>query len=67
MRQFITFSDPSGSEVTINLQQISYIVSVEANSYQVHFVNGGHLSLSTARGISLLDYLQSLTLLPKAE
>ena len=65
MQPFITFSDPSGSEVTINIQQISYIVSVEANSYQVHFVNGGHLSLSTQRGVSLLEYLQSLTLMPK--
>jgi hypothetical protein len=65
MCPFITFSDPSGSEVTINIQQIAYIVSVEANTYQVHFVNGGHLSLSTQRGTSLLDYVQSLTLLPK--
>jgi hypothetical protein len=63
MRPFITFSDPSGSEVTINIQQIAYIVSVEANTYQVHFANGGQLSLSTQRGTSLLDYLQSLTLL----
>ena len=66
MQPFITFSDPSGSEVTINIRNIAYIVSVEANSYQVHFVNGGHLSLSTARGVSLLDYLQSLSLMPKA-
>jgi hypothetical protein len=66
MRPFITFSDPSGSVVTINVQQIAYIVTVESNSYQVHFVNGATLSLSTQRGVSLLEYLQSLTLEPKA-
>jgi hypothetical protein len=66
MRPFITFSDPSGSEVTINTQQIAYIVSVEARSYQVHFVNGANLNLSTPRGASLIEYLNSLTLQPKA-
>ena len=47
--------------------QIAYIVTVESNSYQVHFINGCSLSLSTQRGISLLEYLKSLTLEPKAE
>jgi hypothetical protein len=65
MRPFVKFSDPSGSEVTINVEQIAYIVTVESNSYQVHFVNGTNLSLSTQRGTSLLEYLQSLTLEPK--
>lgn len=66
MRPFVTFSDPSGSEVTINIQQIAYIVTVGSSSYQVHFVNGANLSLSTQRGISLLEYLESLTLQPQA-
>ena len=65
MHQFVKFSDPSGSEVTINIEQISYIVSVEAGSYQVHFVNGSNLSLSTLRGTTLLEYLETVTLLPK--
>jgi hypothetical protein len=47
MRPFVKFSDPSGSEVTINVEQIAYIVTVESKSYQVHFVNGSSLSLST--------------------
>jgi hypothetical protein len=67
MHQFVKFSDPSGSEVTINIEQIAYIVSVEATSYQVHLINGGSLSLSTVRGNSLLEYLESLTLLPKED
>jgi hypothetical protein len=66
MRPFVKFSDPSGSEVTINVEQIAYIVTVEAHSYQVHFVNGSSLSLSTQRGTSLLEYLESFTLEPKA-
>ena len=65
MHPFVTFSDPSGSEVTINVAQIAYIVTVETTSYQVHFINGSSLSLSTQRGVSLLEYLKSLTLEPK--
>jgi hypothetical protein len=66
MQPFVTFADPSGSEVTINISQIAYIVSVEAQSYHVHFANGANLSLSTPHGVSLLDYLKSLRLEAKA-